>query len=169
MAEDLGIREERPGEADAIARLVTAAFLDAAHADGTEAVIVDRLRAAGALAVSLVAVDAGRIVGHIAFSPVTIAGVEGGWFCLAPVAVASDCRRRGIGEALVRAGLDRLRRAGAAGCVVLGDPAWYARFGFRLDPGLVLPGVPAEYFQALPFEASARGEVALHAAFDPEP
>ena len=100
MAEELEVRDERRGEADAIARLVTAALLDAAHADGTEAAIVDRLRSAGALAVSLVAVDAGRLVGHIAFSPVTIAGVEGGWFCLAPVAVASDCRRRGIGEAL---------------------------------------------------------------------
>ncbi|QRE73830.1 GNAT family N-acetyltransferase [Methylobacterium aquaticum] len=156
------LRPETPADAPAIRALVTAAFRDAPHASGTEAAIVDALRADKALALSLVAVEADRIVGHIAFSPVTIAG----WFGLGPLAVQRDRRRRGVGTALVQAGLDGLAASGAGGCVVLGDPAFYGRFGFACDPALILAGVPAAYFQVLRFrEAQPAGEVRYHPAF----
>lgn len=161
------IRPERPDEADAIGRLVTGAFRDAPHADGTEAAIVDGLRAARALILSLVALDAGRLVGHVGVSPITISGVAGNWYGLGPLSVARGHRCRGIGAALVRAALAELRRSGSAGCVVLGDPAYYGRFGFHADPALFLPGVPPAYFQALAFAGRAAGEVGYHPAFYP--
>ena len=61
-------------------------------------------------------------------------------------------QRHGIGSALIAAGLARIREQGAKGCVVLGDPGYYSRFGFAADPNLCLAGVPAEYFQRLSFE-----------------
>ena len=160
------IRSERAGDEPEIAALITEAFATAPHSSGTEAKIVEGLRAAGALAVSLVAAHEGRIVGHIAFSPVTITSGDGGWFGLGPVAVLPECQRTGIGGALIHAGLAELRAIGAKGCVVLGDPEYYGRFGFRADKALSFPGPPPEYFQALRFaEDSAHGEVQYHRAF----
>ena len=124
---------ETPDDAPAIAALVTDAFLTAAHADGTEAAIVDGLRAAGALLLSLVATDGPALVGHVAASPVTIAG-RPGWAGIGPLAVRADRRRAGIGAALMTAALDALRARGLAGAVLVGDPAYYARFGFAAEP-----------------------------------
>ena len=144
-----GIRAERPGDEAAIRELTAAAFAGLAHSDGSEPGIVDGLRASGDLALSLVAEDRGAIVGHAAFSPVTIDGEHRGWFGLGPVSVSPARQAQGIGGRLVDEGLSRLREAGAAGCVVLGDPRYYGRFGFAADPALVYPGPPAEYFQRL--------------------
>lgn len=161
------IRGERPADLAAIAALVTAAFRDAPHATGTEAAIVDRLRAAGALALSLVAVVDSRIVGHVAFSPVEVDGVAAGWFGLGPVAVDPAHREKGIGAALIRRGLAHLHADGARGCVVLGDPAYYARFGFAPDPALRYPAAPPPFFQRVAFGgAEASGVIAYHPAFD---
>ena len=160
------IRRERVGDEPAIAALITEAFTTAPHLSGTEADIVERLRAGDALALSLVAEDQDRIVGHIAFSPVTIDDERRGWFGLAPVAVLPDHQGKGIGVALIEAGLAQLRATGARGCVLLGEPAYYQRFGFRADPRLVLPGVPAEYFLALRLsDEEAEGVVAYDPAF----
>ena len=159
------LREERSRDAEAIGRTIERAFANARHSDGSEAQMVERLRAAGALSVSLVAEEGARIVGHIAFSPVSL-GEAPGWFGLGPVAVEPDCQRAGIGRALIEAGLDRLRSARASGCVVLGDPAYYRRFGFRAGLGPTFSGFPAEYFQALAFVgAPPHGEVRYHGAF----
>lgn len=160
------IRAESAADHDAIRRVTGAAFAAAAHAGGNEAAIVDALRAAGALAVSLVADIDGRVAGHAAASPVVLDGGGGGWFGLGPVAVAPADQGHGVGSALVRAVLDALRRGGAAGCVVLGDPGWYRRLGFAASP-LRYPGAPAGHFLAW----TARGEapaatVAYHPAFD---
>jgi putative acetyltransferase len=145
---------------------VTRAFATAPHASGTEAAIVDGLRAADALSLSLVAEHDGQVVGHAAFSPVRIDDRDTIWFGLGPVAVDPDHQRRGIGDRLVRAGLAELRSRGAAGCVVLGDPAYYARFGFVADPALRYPGPPPEYFQHLSFDGPPPvGIVAYHPAF----
>lgn len=165
------IRLEQPGDADAIRALTTEAFATAPHSSGTEAAIVDGLRAAGALTLSLVAVEddekSGKILGHVAFSPVTIDGAERGWFGLGPVSVKPGRQRGGIGSGLIREGLRRLREMGAAGCVLLGDPGYYGRFGFANDPALVLKGVPPEYFMRLGFGAEQpAGTVRYHAAFD---
>ena len=146
--------------------VITSAFLEAEHSDRNEAKIVERLRDAAALTVSLVATDDDRIIGHVAFSPVTVDGRSDGWFGLGPVAVVPDRQGHGIGSALIEAGLDQLRVRGSRGCVVLGEPAYYGRFGFVHDANLSLAGVPAEYFQSLLFnEQPCAGLVEYHPAF----
>jgi predicted N-acetyltransferase YhbS len=160
------IRAERPGDLDAIRGVTTAAFAGAAHSSGTEAAIVDAVRKAGALTISLVAVEGQEIVGHVAFSAVTIDARPGAWFGLGPVSVRPDRQGAGIGTALIESGLARLRATGAEGCVVLGDPRYYARFGFLCEPALRYPGVPAEYFQRILFKGPPPvGEVAYHPGF----
>lgn len=166
------IRDERPDDAAAIAALTTAAFRDAPHASGTEAQIVDALRADNALTLSLVAIENNIIVGHAVFSPVTITAsaigsTTGGWFGLGPVSVRPDRQRSGIGSALIEAGLQRLKECGARGCVVLGDPAYYARFGFVSDPALRYAELPPEYFRRIVFKGTPpHGTVTYHSAFD---
>lgn len=160
------IRPEKRADAGAIRKITAAAFEGAAHASGTEAAIVDALRAADALTLSLVATIDGTVAGHVAFSPIKIDSGDTGWFGLGPVSVRPDVQRHGIGGALVTAGLDRLRAAGAKGCVVLGDPAYYRRFGFEADPALRYEGAPAEYFMRLSLDGStASGHVAFHEGF----
>lgn len=160
------IRQERPQDAAAIASVIEEAFVDHPHSNQTEHLLVDALRQAGALTVSLVAEEGGEVVGHIAFSPVTIAGAEPGWMILAPVAVRAARQRQGIGRALVRVGLQAIRVRGACGCVLVGDPAYYGRFGFASRSGLVQKGVPPEYVLALSFgDAVPEGEIICHPAF----
>ncbi|MGJ7531052.1 GNAT family N-acetyltransferase [Variovorax sp. GB1P17] len=163
------IRDERPGDAAAIEQLTTAAFANAAHTSHTEQFIVNALRRAGQLTVSLVAQvgEEEQIVGHVAVSPVSISSGTAGWHGLGPISVLPGHQGKGVGAALMKSALERLRQAGAAGCVVLGDPAYYGRFGFVARPGLVLPGVPAAYFQAICFgDAWPTGDVRYHDAFD---
>lgn len=160
------IRSERPGDADAIHALTRAAFAEAPHSSHTEQYIVDALRADGALAVSLVAEDADGIVGHVAVSPVQLSDGSPGWYGLGPISVAPGRQGQGIGGALMRAAVEALRARGAAGCVLLGDPGYYGRFGFRAEPQLRLVGVPAEYFQALLLQGDwPDAEVEYHAGF----
>ncbi|MBR0883199.1 putative acetyltransferase [Bradyrhizobium japonicum] len=160
------IRPERPTDTMAIRTVVTAAFRDASRSDGNEADIVDALRIDGTLAVSLVAEDDAGLVGHVAFSPVAVNSEEVGWFGLGPVAVLTAKRRRGVGAALIEAGLKRLDELGARGCVVLGDPAYYRRFGFESDCELRFADVPSEYFQRLVIDGEPpRGLVNYSSAF----
>lgn len=106
------------------------------------------------------------IVGHVALSPVVLSGGEPGWYGLGPISVVPALQGRGIGTRLMQAALDALRDRDAAGCVVLGDPAYYGRFGFVADPALVLPDVPPLYFQVLPLNgAMPVGIVSYHPAF----
>ena len=161
------LRDEVPADAAAIHALTEAAFRDAPHRSGTEQFIVDALRRDNLLSTSVVATRDGVVVGHAAASPVTIDGHDLGWHGLGPVSVSPGRQREGIGRQLVDAVLSRLRAAGSRGCVVLGDPAYYGHFGFRALPALRLPGVPAEYFQSLPFVGGVpEGDVAFSAAFD---
>ncbi|QQX88520.1 N-acetyltransferase [Cupriavidus necator] len=161
------IRPESPSDVDAIAQLTTAAFLTAPHTSHTEAFVVNALRRAGQLTVSLVAQAGDRLVGHVAISPVTVSSGATGWYGLGPISVAPDRQGQGIGSQLMHAALADLRRLGAAGCVLLGDPAYYGRFGFAARPGLVLDGVPPEYFQALAFDDGyPAGSVQYHDAFN---
>jgi len=159
------IRDERPEDTAAIAALTEAAFRGMAYASGTEAGIPARLRAAGALTLSLVAESDGEIVGHAAFSPASLGG-DSNWYGLGPVSVTPDRQRSGIGSALIEAGLEHLHALGVAGCVVVGDPAYYARFGFASALGLTCPGVPEANTMALSFTDTApKGEMAFHPAF----
>ena len=160
------IRPEEPRDHDVIAAVTAEAFAGVEHSDQTEPAIVAGLRDAAALSLSLVAEDGGVVIGHIAFSPVTIDGEHGGWFGLGPVSVRPDRQGCGVGGALIRQGLATLRAQGAAGCVVLGDPAYYRRFGFENDGALRYEGAPAEYFMRTGFGAGAPvGRVDYHAAF----
>lgn len=161
------IRWERLEDAATIHALTTTAFRGMPYSDGAEARVIDALRAAGALTLSLVAIRDGGIVGHVAFSPVTINGEAGDWYGLGPVSVWPERQRSGIGQALIREGLRRLRSMGAGGCVLLGDPTYYARFGFQNDPDLRHDGAPAWAFQCLTLNGpSPRGEVRFHPGFD---
>lgn len=167
MTRALAIRQETPADIDAIDRLTRDAFLHAEHTEHTEQFIVKALRDAGALSVSLVAELDGAIIGHAAASPVSISDGTPRWFGLGPVSVAPGHQQQGVGSQLIRQLLDALRQLGAAGCVVLGEPAYYGRFGFRAETGLLLPGVPAAYFQALVLDgALPAGSVSYHPAFD---
>ncbi|OHV71846.1 GNAT family N-acetyltransferase [Ensifer sp. LCM 4579] len=160
------VRPERDDDRGAIGALTAAAFAGHPHSDQTEPLIIERLRAGGALSLSLVAEEEGEVIGHVAFSPVTITPAAAGWYGLGPVAVRPDRQRRGVGSALIRRGLDMLRGSGAAGCVLVGEPAYYQKFGFRNEPALVFPGCAPQYFMALALsEVMVSGTVAFHPAF----
>jgi len=159
------IFSEMPGDRDAIFTVTQAAFKDHPHSQQTEGHIVDALRRAGALTLSLVARHDEHVIGHIAFSPVLVSDGAPRWYGLGPVSVAPAFQRQGIGATLIRDGLARLEAMGAAGCVVLGEPAYYTRFGFAAEPALTYPGVPPEFFMALAFDEPACGQVSYHAAF----
>jgi putative acetyltransferase len=157
------IREEAPTDVAEIHAVTVAAFLNAPHTDHTEQFVVDALRKAGVLSVSLVAKQAGRVVGHVAVSPVSISDGSHGWYGLGPISVIPELQGQGIGSQLMEAALHLLREKGAAGCVLLGDPAYYSRFGFTAEAEVVFPDVPSEHFQAFPFGSSLpRGVVRYH-------
>ncbi|MEG3849599.1 N-acetyltransferase [Microcoleus sp. herbarium19] len=121
------IRTEKPEDAEAVREVNIAAF-----GRETEADLVDRLRGIPST-FSFVAVESDRIVGHLFFSPVAVAGKcpsNVSILGLAPVAVIPDCQRQGIGTLLVREGLKQCARSGFGAAVVLGHPAFYPRFGF---------------------------------------
>ncbi|MBD9419535.1 N-acetyltransferase [Achromobacter sp. ACM04] len=160
------ILPETPDDREAIFTLTQAAFKDNPHSQQTEGYITNALREAGALTLSLVARVDGRVAGHVAFSPVTISDGSADWYGLGPVAVLPELQGRGIGAALIRDGLARLKALGAAGCVVMGDPAYYTRFGFAQTPALTYPGVPPEYFMAQVYTGAAHGDVSYHQAFE---
>lgn len=165
----LVIRPENKSDEDAIGEITRQAFATHPYGSHAEHFIVGALRKANALAISLVAEQSGQVVGHIAFSPVTISDGAPGWFGLGPVSVLPSARKRGIGRALIERGLSLLHERGAAGCVLLGEPSFYGRFGFANTPRLILSGVPQEFFLALSFGSGCpQGEVTYHAAFSAE-
>src|SRR3990172_6498 len=127
------IRPETLGDHDSIRNILIAAFANHPYSHQTEHLIVEALRADDALTVSLVAEVDGTVVGQIAFSPLSIDGKDCGWLALGPVAVLPSYQRQGIGQALVNEGLKTIRSIGVQGCVLVGDPAFYRRFGFYLD------------------------------------
>lgn len=160
------IRNETPTDIPAITEVTIAAFKTLEISDQTEHYIVEALRAAKALAVSLVAEVDGRVVGHIAFSPVTMSDGTPGWYGLGPVSVLPELQRQGIGSALIKEGLAWLKTLGAQGCCLVGHPGYYGRFGFRNVEGLGLEGVPPEAFFALTFSGPLpQGNVTFHEAF----
>jgi putative acetyltransferase len=163
---NLLIRNETAADIAGLSKVTEAAFRNHPHSRQTEQFIIHALRKANALTVSLVAENDGKVVGHIAFSPVTVSDGISGWYGLGPVSVLPELQRQGIGKALIRAGLARLRAAGANGCMLVGDPAYYERFGFRNFPELIHEGIPQQYFLALPFGNNVPcGTATFHNAF----
>lgn len=166
MKPQIVIRSETNADVSAIAEVTAAAFKTLEISHHTEQFIVAALRAAGALTVSLVAEADGCVIGHIAFSPVTISDGTRNWYGLGPVSVLPACQRQGIGKALIREGLARLKGMNGQGCCLMGHPDYYRQFGFKNMPGLVLEGVPPEVFFALSFDGhTPQGAVAFHEGF----
>lgn len=160
------IRKESPADVTAIQAVTVAAFLNATYTSRTEQYILNALRRSGQLSISLVATENGAVIGHVAVSPVAISDGAAGWYGLGPVSVSPEHQGQGVGGQLVAQALVELRQLDAAGCVVLGDPKYYSRFGFNAEPSLALSGVPPEYFQAITFSGSLPvGEVSYHESF----
>ena len=123
------IRDEKSSDYDAIAAVTIAAFEKMEISNHSEQFIIEALRSAKALSVSLVAEIDERIMGHIAFSPVTVSDRTKDWYGLGPVSVHPDFQRKGIGKALIREGLSRLNVLNAKGCCLVGHPQYYKQFG----------------------------------------
>jgi putative acetyltransferase len=162
------IRRETADDIPAIHDVNRRAFETASEAD-----LVDALRRQADPFVSLVALVDGKVAGHILFSPVTLSSRPGlRLMGLAPMAVAPDRQRQGIGSALVRAGLEECRRLAADGVVVLGHAAFYPRFGFVPASRFSLTceyDVPDDVFMAMELRSGAltdsAGVIRYHPAF----
>ncbi|MCU0883172.1 MAG: N-acetyltransferase [Hyphomonadaceae bacterium] len=160
------IRDERPSDVEVIHDLTRMAFAPMPFSAGDEQDLILALRADNALALSLVAVLGEELVGHIAFSRVLIDGNVCDWFDLGPVSVRPELQSLGIGSALIRSGLERITSMGAAGCVLLGYPTYYCRFGFLHDPELRYNGEVNPNFQQLTLRGDTpKGSVTYHPAF----
>lgn len=165
------IRPETPQDQQSITQVTLAAFTGKYSDHPTEHLIILELRNAGALSLSLLAELDGRIVGHVAFSPVKVNGQEIGWYALGPISVLPELQKQGIGSQLIQEGLARIRALGAKGCVLEGSPLYYQRFGFKSYPDFIYEGAPApQYFMAIPFsEETPKGRVEFHPAFYVKP
>ena len=162
----MDIRQETQEDHSAISALTTLAFDGMPYAGGAEAEVVERLRAADALSLSLVAEEDGEVVGQVTFSPAQLADGSGPWFALGPVSVTPRRQGEGIGGALIRAGLEAIEHQGALGCILTGNPDYYTRFGFVVSPQHCPENEPGEYFHLKLLGASdAVGQFSFHPAF----
>lgn len=166
MHSSITVRDETDADIPAIGRVTAAAFRTLEISNHTEHFIIEALRAAKALVISLVAEMDGEVIGHIAFSPVTISDGTRGWYGLGPVSVLPARQRQGAGKALIKEGLSRLKTMNARGCCLVGHPDYYRQFGFQNPPRLVVEGVPPEVFFALSFDGRyPEGIVTFHEGF----
>jgi putative acetyltransferase len=166
MKPKIVIRSETDADVGAINEVTAAAFKTLEISNHTEQFIIAALRTANALTVSLVAESDGRVVGHVAFSPVVVSDGTPNWYGLGPVSVLPECQLQGIGKALIQEGLSRLKAMNAQGCCLVGHPDYYKKFGFLNMSGLVHEGVPQEVFLALSFDGhSPQGTVTFHEGF----
>ncbi len=160
------IRNETAADITQISDVTRAAFLNHPYSHNTEQFIINALRTAGALTISLVAALECKVVGHIAFSPVTISDGSQNWYGLGPISVLPELQRQGIGISLMNEGIRRLKAIPAQGCLLVGDPNYYRRFGFTSPTELIHEGVPQENFLALPFSGDTpNGTANFHPAF----
>jgi putative acetyltransferase len=163
------IRNETESDVNTISEVTVAAFKTLEISRHTEQFIIAALRGAKALTISLVAEVNGRVVAHIAFSPLTLSDGTGNWYGLGPVSVLPEYQRQGIGKTLIQEGLSRLKSINAQGCCLVGHPDYYKKFGFKNVPGLMHEGVPPEVFFALSFDGPMpQGTVTFHDGFKAE-
>ncbi len=148
------IRNERHEDRATIRDITQRAFAPMPFSEGDEHDLIDKLRCADALAISLIAELDGVVVGQVTFSPAFAAEGSAGWYALGPIAVEPALQKVGIGRKLIESGIDALRERDAAGCVLVGNPALYSHFGFLPYPHLAPPGQPAEFFQILPLRVA---------------
>jgi putative acetyltransferase len=143
------IRPETEADHAAIRDLTQRAFAPMPFADGNDHVLTDRFRAAGVLNMSLVAIEDGSIVGHVAVTPAAHTSGETGWFALGPISVEPARQRQGIGSQLIAAVKDWLVAQSARGCILMGDTNYYPRHGFMPSPAHAPETELAEYFMVL--------------------
>ncbi|MCV6588459.1 MAG: N-acetyltransferase [Marinobacterium sp.] len=146
------IREETAADYSAIETLTIAAFAEMPYSQQTEHHIIRALRSSDQLTLSLVAEQAGEVIGHIAVSPIILSDGSSGWFGIGPLAVKPEHQQQGIGSKLIEAAISTLTQQQAAGLVLVGDPAYYNRFGFYASSQLLYPNIPAEYMLVHPLQ-----------------
>jgi len=160
------IRNEIESDIEKIFSITKAAFETCMYSNGTEQFIINALRDANVLTLSLVAEIDGQVVGHIAFSPVTISDGTNNWYGLGPISVLPTHQKQGIGKSLVNQGIGLLKTLKAQGCFLVGDPNYYKRFGFSSSSELTHEGVPQENSLFLSLgEKIPQGVVTLHQGF----
>lgn len=159
------IRLERADDYAAIYDVTKRAFASMPFSDGDEQELIGRFRDASVLALSLVAEMDGAVVGQITLTPAFAADASSGWFALGPIAVTPEYQSMKIGSELIGAAIAWLREQDAAGCVLVGNPAYYNRFGFKPYPALAPKGEPAEHYQILPLRVQKPNVVV---GFDPQ-
>ena len=163
---NLLIRDEKSTDYKTISEVTIAAFENMEISNHTEQFIIEALRSAKALSVSLVAEEGGFVVGHVAISPVTMSDGTKDWYGLGPVSVHPDYQRKGIGKALIQEGLSCLKELKPKGCCLVGHPQYYRQFGFENVEGLIHEGVPPEVFFILSFDGNIqKGHVVFHEGF----
>jgi len=160
------IRKETAADIEAITKVTIAAFKTLPISNHTEQFIIKELRSADALTISLVAEIGERVVGHIAFSPVSFSDGTKDWYGLGPISVLPKYQKQGIGKSLINEGLSSLKELGGQGCALVGDPNYYKQFGFKNYPDLVHDGIPQEVFLVLPFKENVpKGTIEFHEGF----
>ncbi|NOT39160.1 MAG: N-acetyltransferase [Alphaproteobacteria bacterium] len=163
---NINIRLECPEDRDAIFDLTKRAFAPMPYADGDEQEMIDKLRDAGALSLSAVAVLDGAIAGHVALSPATHEGGDAGWYTLGPISAEPALQRKGIGRALIAFAKSWMGEHRARGCILTGNPNYYSRFGFVPAPGSTPAGAPPAFFMVLPLNgACPPGRFRFHPVF----
>ena len=162
-------RKEKSADIESIENVTIEAFKNHPISRQTEHFIVNALRLADVLTISLVAEVSDQIVGHIAFSPIAISDGTKDWHGLGPVSVLPDYQKQGIGKRLINDGLTLLKEMGGQGCALVGSPEYYNKFGFKNYPEMIHEGIPQEFFLALPFtEKIPKGIVCFHEGFKAE-
>jgi len=161
------IRDQTVADFATVHELVIAAFKTLPIACGREQFLMDELWRSGAATVALVAEEDSIVIGQAAFSKVLVGGADVSWHGCGPVSVLPPRHKQGIGSAMMREGLNCLRALGSKGCVVVGHPAYYPRFGFTCTDAMTLPGVPPDVFMAIRFDGDIpKGEVSFDKAFE---
>jgi len=160
------IRHEQPSDILGIYQLTADAFAPMAFSDGTEPAVIDALRLAGELTLSLVAIKKHVLVGHIAFSPITVGSSSNNWYGLGPISVLPELQHTGIGSGLIKEGFRMLRDKQAEGCALIGNPNYYSRFGFISDGNVHYKSVPDKNVQWISFnDKRPTGQLEFSAAF----
>jgi predicted N-acetyltransferase YhbS len=160
------IRDELPEDYEQITQITIAAFTNHPYSNCREYILVEKLREKKSLTVSLVAIVNGEVAGHVAFSPVQVAGIACNWYSVGPLSVKPELQKQGIGSALMRAGMEKIKGIGGQGCVLVGDPLYYVRFGYHNSDIMTFPHAPKENFMIIEFGGGEiPGEVDFDAAF----